>query len=247
MGKLKGLFQITGSVGNLTFCQTRTGIIVRQKSGINKQRIRTDGAFKRTREWNEEFGRAGRYCKIITNAFPDIISECNDRTVRGRLMSILLKAIKADTVSKRGERHLTPEGIKLLEAFEFNQAKKLCDVLREKVILNYNKKKRIVTARVKPFVSVQGISMPQNAAYYKIAIKVACIDLEKGETFKTESNTFFLDTKAKVRRVIPLTCQLSEVGNIQVWVVMSVQFFSLVNGQYYAKQSSTAASILKVW
>ena len=67
----------------------------------------TDPAFQRTRENGQEFGHAGKAGKFVTSAFRPLIRGAADGRVNSRLITLLVKALKADTVNARGRRTVT--------------------------------------------------------------------------------------------------------------------------------------------
>ena len=59
MSEQKGIIKIKGTVGDLTFYKSQDGFLVREKGGVEKERIANDPAFVRTRENGKEFGASG--------------------------------------------------------------------------------------------------------------------------------------------------------------------------------------------
>ena len=84
MAKHNGIIPIKGTVGNMTFLDTRDGLIVRKKSNFDGNRIASDARFVRTRENMAEFSRAGNAGKVLRQALAAIIDKASDRRVTSR-------------------------------------------------------------------------------------------------------------------------------------------------------------------
>ena len=119
MAKLKGILPIEGTVGNITFSKTQDGIIVREKGGIPAERIANDPAFVRTRENNQEFGRAGKAVKLVRNAFRSVVLGGADRRMIARMMKVMMEAIRMDQTNPRGLRNVIDGETVLLEGQDF--------------------------------------------------------------------------------------------------------------------------------
>ena len=68
MARQDGVIKLTGQMGGISFYKSQGGHLVRQKGGIDGDRMKNDPAFARTRENNEEFGRAGASGKLLRTA-----------------------------------------------------------------------------------------------------------------------------------------------------------------------------------
>ena len=65
MARQKGIIKLRGTVGDITFYKSKDGHLVRERGGVDGNRIANDPAFKRTRENGSEFGRAGKSGKLL--------------------------------------------------------------------------------------------------------------------------------------------------------------------------------------
>jgi hypothetical protein len=109
MARLKGKLELEGTLDNLSFYKTQDGIIVRQKWGPDKKRMKRDPAFSAVVNHGKDFGQAAKMSSYL----------------RGILRSFLMEVLKLDTEAAPGLRrmHLAlshPAAEKLLGGFEFN-------------------------------------------------------------------------------------------------------------------------------
>ena len=68
MARQGGILKIKGTIGDITFFKTRDGYRVKEKSGVDGDRIATDPKFQRTRENGAEFGESALASKILRSA-----------------------------------------------------------------------------------------------------------------------------------------------------------------------------------
>lgn len=70
MAKQAGLFKITGCIDNLCFYEMGGDYYVRSKSSLDRKRVKTDPAFKRTRYYADVMGRASSMASSIRRCIP---------------------------------------------------------------------------------------------------------------------------------------------------------------------------------
>jgi len=129
----KGSVILDGQIGDLSFYHSQGKPQVRRRSGVSKDRIKSDRHYARTRENNTEFGRASRAAKQIRLASKLALGErrqlFEDSSLANRLTTRLSAVVAADAGHVRGARDVQPEGLKLLNGFSFNAVAALKDVL----------------------------------------------------------------------------------------------------------------------
>ncbi|HEY1022135.1 MAG TPA: hypothetical protein VGE06_07465 [Flavisolibacter sp.] len=125
MAKQKGIIKLEGTLGDITFLKTADGYIAKEKSGVPAERIASDPAFQRTRENGAEFGRAGKGGKLLRNALRGVLQRASDGRVVSRLTKEMMRVIKADSTSQRGQRNVVDGEAELLTGFDFNLNAKL--------------------------------------------------------------------------------------------------------------------------
>jgi hypothetical protein len=67
--------------------------LVREKGGINADRIKNDPAFQRTRENGNEFGRACKAGKLLRQAIRPLLLSAQDSRLVSRLVTEMMKVI----------------------------------------------------------------------------------------------------------------------------------------------------------
>src|SRR5690554_7592125 len=65
MARQSGLIKLKGTLDNVSFYKTKDGDLARMKTSVDKDRIKNDPAFERTRENNAEFGTSAKAGKLV--------------------------------------------------------------------------------------------------------------------------------------------------------------------------------------
>lgn len=69
MPKQVGIFQIEGTLGNVTFYKSKEGYKVRKKGGVSKERMMTEPSYARTRENLSQFGLNAKAGKLVRGRY----------------------------------------------------------------------------------------------------------------------------------------------------------------------------------
>ena len=115
MAKYKSLFNVEGTLGEVTFYKNKDGYYIRNKGVVSKNRILNDPAFARTRENLSEFGNTAKTGKQIRQAINSLLFDAKDSKVTSRLTKVLSLVRNEDITSARGQRSVaiglsTPTG-----------------------------------------------------------------------------------------------------------------------------------------
>ena len=84
MARQKGIIKLKGSIGDVSFYKTKDGYLAREKSGVDKDRIKNDPAFQRTRENGAEFTH--RACESLSILETFVERRWDQRVVVERLV-----------------------------------------------------------------------------------------------------------------------------------------------------------------
>ncbi|MEQ8469673.1 MAG: hypothetical protein RIC35_00730 [Marinoscillum sp.] len=237
MAKQKGIVKLEGSIGDLSFYKTSDGFLAREKVGIDKNRIKNDPAFQRTRENGSEFGRAGRAGKVLRTAFKMLLQNSSDKKVVSRLMTELIKVLQTDPVNARGERTVTLGDQSLLTGFDFNINSQLSTALFAPYSMSIERATGAVTVNLSAFVPGQTIVGPQGATDVKIVSGAAAVDFEQGisQGFVIKSEDIPLNNEEHA--AIDLVHELPENSGGSLFLVLGLEFSQIVNGVRYPLKS----------
>jgi hypothetical protein len=136
MPKLKGAIQFTGKIGELSTytMQGQDGIMMRQKGGASKEKIKNHPNFALTRLNNAEFGASSKAGKAVREAIV-MVKHLANYNFSGDINAIAKTIIKQDKVNKWGERDILFSQYRhLLEGFSLNRQLFFNTVVRHPVI-----------------------------------------------------------------------------------------------------------------
>lgn len=233
MARQKGIIKLKGSIGDVSFYKTQDGYLAREKGGVDKERIKTDPAFQRTRENGAEFGRAGAAGRMLRTALRPLLLRTSDKRVTSRLTREMVKVVKADQVSVRGERNVLDGELELLQGFEFNSNGRLGATMYAPFQPSINRATGEAAVNIPDFIPQNTIAAPQGATHLKLVSAGAMVDFEE-ETFDlVTSESAEIVIGPQVEAAVNLLNALPAASESPLFLAFGVEFYQLVNGSFY--------------
>jgi hypothetical protein len=195
MAKLKGVLGngLEGGLGGLSFYKMRgvEGIVVREKGGLTKEKIKTDPDCHKVRRNIAEFsGRstAGRWIRQVLNAQLPMA----DYNISGPLAALLMPVQQLDTTGEPGKRTIRlSENPLVIKGFSLNKKTLFDSVLRCPV--DYSLSRETGTARVQiaPLIPAINLFAPAHYAMFRVIITWGVVpdvypDGRKDQTYNME-------------------------------------------------------------
>lgn len=239
MARVKSIFSIEGTLGEVTFYKGRNGeFFARRKSSLDKERVLQDPAFVRTRENSKEFGNANTAATLLRRGAAVFLKSARDPGLSPRMLSLLCKVRDYDHESVRGERTvgkglLHPMGRQLLKGFDFNMKSPLGSVLHCPYVLEAG-----FVFRISKLVPGRMLEYPRNATHVIFRSCLILADFEAGTTKTTYSTAVSvpLDLNATDVSVAPNT--LPTGNGILFWMLL-VEFSQEINAECYPLYDQT--------
>ncbi|MEJ1239556.1 hypothetical protein WBG78_15575 [Chryseolinea sp. T2] len=172
----QGLIQLTGRIGDLIFYQTDYGYAVRRSGGNDRNRIKNDPCFVRTRESNSEFAEAMKCVKLFRAAFSDVVTKVADGGITKRLSSLFIKLVQQDNINLRGSRKLQSNALAAFEGLEFNKQTSLSPELRMLVSPSIDRSSGRLSVDVNMFSPAAIITSPPGATHFILTTIAAELD-----------------------------------------------------------------------
>lgn len=239
MGQQKGIFKITGTIGDVTFYKSKNGYLVREKGGIDAKRLATDPAFQRTRENGMEFGRAGKAGKTLRAAMRQMLTNVRSANMTARLTRLMIKVIQADAVNPRGLRNVIDGEAELLAGFEFNSAGTLSTTLHAPYTAEINRVTGKLTVEIPSFIPVDMITAPPGTTHYKIITGGALVDFEAEAYENGLEATAVLPYGAVATTAISHEIALKPASTNPLFLALGMEFYQEVNGEMYALRNGS--------
>ena len=240
MAKLKSIFNIEGTLGEMTFFKKQNGsYFIKQKSSVSRERVMTDPAFARTRENGAEFGSLTQSGKIVRKGASLFIGNAKDATLSRRLVSEFARVKRLDAKSIRGKRNvyeglLTVEGKALMRGFEFNSKANLGMIMLCPFVLDLEE--GLIT--VDHFVPKRMLVAPTSATHVAFSSGVMRVDFWLGETEMIYSKVENLPLDMTPVSFV-LQPSLVPKGEGFNFYFLLIEFFQEVNGVQYPLNSET--------
>ena len=239
MAQQESILKLKGKIGDLTFYETKNGYQARQVKGVSAERIATEPRYQRTRENNAEFAAVAAATKRLRDTLRPMILLTHDPKMSARLFSRVMRMVKADAVSDRGERRVQPNNLSLLGGFRFNVAASLTDTLFVKRALTVDREAGTAQVDLPSFKPGLAIAAPTGATHFQFSFGVAALDFEAqgtdnlSELSMVESEIGVL-LQADAFPSMTLTTALPPESELPLVVLFGVSFLQQVNNKQYA-------------
>ena len=233
MAKQSGIFQVEGTLGNVTFVKTQDGYLVKTKSAVSKARRASDPAFQRTRENNSEFGRAGKAGQVLRTAVRNLSKTAKDNRLASRLTKEMMKVLKADATSIRGMRNVVDGEAEMLKGFEFNINAQLSSTLFAKYESTINRVTGMLDVTIPSFVPINDLVVPDGSTHFSIVSGGASVDFEAQTFEEITSASAVVPIDATPTAVQTLSNALQAASTHPLFLLLGIQFFQQVNGINY--------------
>ncbi|MBK1440728.1 hypothetical protein JHJ32_12075 [Parapedobacter sp. ISTM3] len=237
MAQQESIIKLKGRIGDLTFYETKDGYQARQVKGVSPQRIATDPNYQRTRENNAEFATGAAAAKRLRDTLRPMILLTYDPKMPARLFSRVMRVVKADSVSDRGERQVLPGNLGLLSQFGFNVGASLASTLFVVPECTVDREAGSVTLNIPSLVPSLTIGAPKGATHFQFNFGAAVIDFDtEGEgngsaIAMAESGTGLLT--AETFAPTTLTAAIPAASELPLFVLFGISFYQEVNGKLY--------------
>lgn len=249
MARQKGIFKFKGNIGDVTFFKTKDGVYqAREKGGIDGERIKSEPAFARTRENNEEFTANMKAGKLLRDALRLFTTGASDGKMSQRLTSIMSKIKNMDTISARGKRQPaigigTPAAKALLKGFNFNLSAALGSVLINPFALNA----ATGEITINDLVPINEVAAPPAATHFTLSGCWARVDFANGTYELKITNAVNLPLDGTNTNVV-LTPSAVPTGTGTDVYLLKIEFFQEINGVQYVLNNGVfnALSLIEV-
>jgi hypothetical protein len=248
MAQQKGVLSLKGSIGNITFIETKHGFKAREKKSLDAGRIAKDPAFARTRENGAEFGRACKAGKLLRESLRAVLKGTADKEVIGRLVKAMMAVIRNDEVSERGLRNVIDGGAGLLEGFEFNSKSTLSSVLHAPFTSSIDRANGTISVNIPSFFPAEMLVAAPGATHFRIISAGAEIDFENGKHVEQQSSTAELPLDSNATGAIVLSNSVTANSPHPLFFVLGIQFYQKAGGKMYPFNNGAfnALSLVKV-
>lgn len=240
MAKQKSLLKFEGSIGDLSFYQTRNnGFAAREKTGVDGKRIRTEPRYARTRENMSEFGHAGTATSTLREALREFTETAKDSTLSRRLHQVMNTALKGDTTSRRGERRVMKGDISKLVGFEFNSAAKFKKSFRPELTTTIDRVAGSLSVSIPEFIPTASMAKSDGITHARLILVAAEIDFATGKYLIDSDKTELIPYTPGLVAAQTLNASVTPQSTKALLLILGAEFVQLSNGEIYSLNSGT--------
>ena len=247
--KQRGDRKLKGSIGDITYSRRKNGTwSAYEKVESNAKKIASHPDFLLIRQNNTEFGRAGAAGKLFRDAIRSKMKMTTDSGASPRLLKTLLRIIKEDPVSDRGERKLSNGPIEMLEGFDFNETAPLSIVLPAPFTTTIDRVTGSLKLDIPGFIPARLMKTPPGATHFKIIATALELDFDSGQFVADAKYSSDLPCNNDSTADIVLVTTVTPGSTKPLFQLMALEFSQLINGKYYqmATKNVNALKVVKV-
>lgn len=248
MARSKGIVQLEGPLGNLSFYNSVFGPIVRQKGGPSKEKIRKSPSMVRVREQNHEFGEAVKAAKLLRNSLKLKVKLAKQHSITWRVNQLMNKVKDMDSTSVRGKRNVesglaSAAGKKLMNGFDITEAS-LQKLLSKTVTVNTS----AFNISINSIVPAKDIKFPKGATHVRIKGGYARVDFTKKKFDTKEGTAGVLNLKSKTVVNVLLQMTAASFNTGYDFYFVCLEFLQEVNSTFYDLENKkfNCLSLVKV-
>ena len=238
MAKTNSNFQFRGSIGNLTFKQTKNGPIVCRKSSLTKHDIDTRPEFELTRRQAAEFKTFTTSAAFFARVFK-ARGAVADNALHPRLVKLFNKILKADNINALGERKILPENLGLLKGVLFNKKAYAANQLN--VDWDCDTVLGLHTATISSFNPWQTLELPNGTTHLKLRLIGAVIDFHRQEAEAVATSTDLLRVEIDTGTTY-LTVNLPPESASPTILGLAIEFYQLGEREIYEMRAGKCNS-----
>ena len=177
-----------------------------------------------------------------------LLQNASDSRLASRLTTEMVKVVKADATSERGQRNVIDGEIELLQGFEFNSNGKLSTALYAPYNAIINRPTGQITVTIPSFIPAHMISTPVGATHFKVVSGAVEIDFEAGSYVVDIKESALLPLDNQATAVINLESLLTAASVHPLLVALGIEFYQEVNTIKYPLKNGAynALALVKV-
>ncbi|GAA3787253.1 hypothetical protein GCM10022271_19740 [Corallibacter vietnamensis] len=246
MARQKGLFKITGTLGDVNFYVIRgIGYACKAGGGFNGKAIRTQSNMQRVRENASEFGQCSQVKKHFRLALMPFLEGFKTPKLHARMMSLFMSIKRLDNISDRGKRRVsaglkTAKGRHLLTHFAFTPQHPMLDAIKMHSAFEWDTQRLLING-IKP----KDFKAPKAATHVGITLGVMDFDFDSLKHVLMVSPIRFLEVNTDTTsfELFPEHVMAPEHTGI---AVLGVRFYEVIENEVYGLDTMVGLSLLDV-
>lgn len=268
MARQVGVVKYNGTIGDIRHFKIKglTGNYAGLKGGASAEQIKSDPAFKRTRENMNEFGGCALVGKSIRSGQAQLMKQMSDPHFTGRLTGIVKKINLEDKTEARGYRAiLLTKAPQYLVGLNFNKNRSFERVFFAPFKFSANEERNLVTLNLDAFNPMNYVNHPNGATHFRLINSVSVIS---DYAYNAVSRTYepiepalnelssvvysdFLELSVSTIEQLALSNEVPDLPtmneNVSVLGCIGIEFFQKVGDNFYLLNEGNCLKIQDVF
>lgn len=265
MSKITSIFRPKGNLGGVNFYVRNGQLYARNVNSLDGNRIKTDPAFQRTREINQEFAGIATASKGMRTSLNSTLVTIGNPNVTIRMNSVMRRILN-NGEGPRGERTIDLAANKdFLVGFEWDEREPFSQVFPYPCEMEASADRLEITLTIPPFNPLNGFGRPVAGNYMRfLNLAAVCPNYSFNKDSKSyepvhpqlvgkHAVTFsdYLPINEDVGEPIALTAKIDLTAPLPVDTVVvgciGIQFFDQHDGVYSDFRTGSCMRILKAF
>jgi hypothetical protein len=166
--------------------------------------------------------------------FATVVKNAADGRMIARLVKEVMKVVKSDTTSARGQRTVNKGNLGFLQGFEFNGNSPLKTTLKAPFMANIDRPSGNMIIHVPAFVPGNLLETPEGSTHFKFVVMGGELDFGNSVYTSDLGITPTLPIDYNPTANIDLNATVPANSTQNLFFLFGVQFFQRVNGLDYA-------------
>jgi hypothetical protein len=231
MAKVISLFKISGTIGDLTFRQTKDGPVAQMKPGPSREKVLTGKTFRSTRLNAAEFKLAIKEGKLLRDALGIAKEGMRVASLNGRMNGLFYKVLESDPENCRGERYASNGDMQLLTGFDLNKDLLLANALPPDIHHQLDVGTGVMKVELPAFIARKKKGFPKEATHFRIVSGGAVIDFNKRIYRRDVKESELMPLRKKTPEAICFE-HILKAGEGEVLVqVLGIRLYKLEDGR----------------
>lgn len=235
-----GTHRLSGTVGDVTYAQTKKGFTARERTKVNLAERMTAQNFQSWRDHTAEFGVMIKEAKTFRSAFTDLNWNVKNKGLVQQTMKLMNQIRKTDTVSLRGQRRASKGDLSLLMGFDFTGNGSIETALNGGYTASFDRITGEVQVVIDAMIAGQRLAAPSSATHYMVSLAAAAINFESESISKAMVSTEKILINQDLVPATTLNAPLPPNSTDTVFIALKLEYFTELNGSTYPVMSNSS-------
>ncbi len=231
MAKQRGINEIRGTIGNITYYALEGRYYVKSKSTLTREKYFNNPRNTKSLKNNEEFTNVTQNASLLRSLLWDLINNHKDSAHTSRMTSLMLEIRLTDYESELGERKIEKGDLGLLKGYHFNRRAPVESIVQVNYVTKIDREAGKGVIDFPGFCPGRELKYPPGCTHFSIISRCVFIDFENKVVSYDEAKTDRILLSVEEVEGFSLGFDIRNFADMHIVMVMGVQFYELINGK----------------